>query len=140
MSFTAASSSPRRRRAEEFFKAAVLRLERTMPKDTSARIGQVTFPNFNNIDGVEDKAGKLEDTLEKLIQARTELGKKESRRKRVEDVMVNLFRASYPFANLLLTVAKDGSAVPDFSLLLTVFPGTCSEPLWTNLWWSACSD
>jgi hypothetical protein len=140
MSFTAAPSSPHRRRAEENFKAAVLRLQGTIPKDTSARIGQVTFPNFDNIDGVEDKASKLEDALEKFIQARTELGKKESRRKRVEDVIVTLFRASYPFANLFLTVANQSSAVRDFSSLLIVFLDTCSEPLWATLWWSACSN
>jgi hypothetical protein len=91
---------------------------------------------------VEDKATKLEDALEKLIQARTELGKKQGRRKKVGDLVVTLFRASYPFAKLFLTVAKEGSAVREFTIvdLLIIFLDTSSEPLWASLWWSACSD
>jgi hypothetical protein len=111
MSFITAPSSPHRQRAEENFKAAALLLQRTIPIDASARIGNIAFPDFDNVDGVEVQAHKLESALETLIQARTELGKKESRRRKVEDVMTSWFRASYPFANIFLSVVKQGSAV-----------------------------
>ncbi len=106
-----ASQSSHRRRAEGNFHAAALRLQSSLPKETCIRLGEITFPDFNGIDSVEAKAGELEGALERIIEARTELGKKEARRTKVGGLMISWFRASYPFANVFLTIAKPGPAV-----------------------------
>ena len=106
-----ASQSSHRRRAEGNFHAAALRLQSSLPKETCKRLGEISFPDFNILNGVEMKAGELESALEKLIEVRTELGKKEGRRKKVAGVMTSWFRASYPFANIFLTIVKEGAAV-----------------------------
>jgi len=112
-----ASQSSHRRRAEGNFHAAALRLQSSLPKETCTRLGEISFPDFNVINSVETKVGELEGALERLIEVRTELGKKEGRRKKVEGLMISWFRASYPFANIFLTIAKEGAAVsfPDLS-------------------------
>ena len=53
----------------------------------------------------------LELALEELIQARTNLCKKGGWGKKIEDLMLIWFRASYPFASLFFKVAKEGSSV-----------------------------
>src|SRR5277367_779294 len=106
-----ASQSSHRRRAEGNFHAAALRLQSSLPKETCTRLGEISFPDFNVINSVETKVGELEGALERLIEVRTELGKKEGRRKKVEGLMISWFRASYPFANIFLTIAKEGAAV-----------------------------
>ena len=111
MSFITTLSSPRQQRAAEKFKVAALQLEQTIPKDTSSRIDHISFPTFDHIDSIEDNAGKLEDALEELIHTRAEVEKKGGRRKNAKNAMIHFFQASYPFATLFLTVAKEASAV-----------------------------
>lgn len=84
-----ASQSSHRRRAEGNFRAAALRLQSSLSQETSIRLGEISFPDFNIINDAETKAGELESALERLIEIRTELGKKEGRRKRVEGVMIS---------------------------------------------------
>ena len=105
------SHSSHRTRAERNFHAAALRLQSSLPKETCTQLGEIPFPDFNGINGVETKARELEGALERLIQARTELGKKEGRRRKVGGLMISWFRASYPFANIFLSIGKQGAAV-----------------------------
>lgn len=106
-----ASQSPHKRRAEANFNTAADRLQSSLPKETCTRLGEISFPDFKGISDPETKVGELESALERLIEARSEIGKKEGRRKKISSVMVSWFRASYPFANIFLVVAKEGSAV-----------------------------
>jgi len=55
-----ASQSPQRLRAEGNFRAAATRLQETIPKDLCARLGEISFPDFREIDGVCNKVGELE--------------------------------------------------------------------------------
>jgi len=111
MSSNTAFSSPHHQRAAENFKTALLELQQTIPKDTCSRISQITFPTFGHVDSVDDNAGKLEDALEQLIHARTEIAKKGGHRRKAKNAMIRFFQVSYPFTTLFLTVAKEASAV-----------------------------
>jgi hypothetical protein len=100
-----------RTRAERNFKSAALHLQDAIPKKTCVRLGQISFRDFDEIDDIEKKLGDLETALEQFVETRSQLRKNEGRRKKFENVMLSWFRASYPFANLFLAVAKEGSAV-----------------------------
>ena len=105
------SSSYSKLKAEERYTSAAIDLQKVIPKETCKRLGEITFPQFDTLDGIENRAKALGDALEKLIQARSEVGKRREAKKGIVDIMINCFRASYPFAKLLVTVAKEGSAV-----------------------------
>ena len=100
-----------RARAEEKFRSAILRLQDSIPLQTTERLGQIRFPNFDDVKGVENKtAAELEVALEQLIQERSKV-KTEGRKNKVKTLMLTWFRATYPFANPFLVVAQEGSAV-----------------------------
>ena len=96
-------------KAEERYKAAALDLQRV----TCSHLGEITFPKFEVNDGTEDKAKALGQAVENIIQARSEIKKQREAKRRIGDIVIGWFRASYPFANLLITVAKEASAVPN---------------------------
>ena len=106
MSSNTAFSSPHHQRAAENFKTALLELQQTIPKDTCSRISQITFPTFGHVDSVDDNAGKLEDALEQLIHARTEIANKGGHRRKIKNAMIRFFQASYSFITLFLTIVK----------------------------------
>jgi hypothetical protein len=108
---TVARQSPQRLRAEIGFKAAVTHLQETIPKDICMRLGEVKFPDLREVDGVYNKVGELEAVLENFMESRAQLWQGRSRRRKAEDVILGWARASYPFANVFLTVAKEGSSV-----------------------------
>src|SRR5436190_1515218 len=114
MASTMPSTSPREARAAHNFKSAVLHLKSVLPTETCTRLGEITFPDFDQIDNVHERAEALEAALEELIQARANLSKKGGWGKKIEDLMLTWFQASYPFATLFLTVAKEGSSVRQY--------------------------
>ena|ERR1700738_439986 len=122
------ASSPLRARAEANFKSAADGLQKAIPKEIHDRLGQIGFPNFNYPDNVENTAKDLEASLETFIRAQKELRLKESRRKKVKDVIVRWFSASYPFSNLLLTILKEGSAVR-ISVKMITFVDASFQPV-----------
>ena len=105
MSSLQTSQSSRRRRSEEDYKDAAHALQKVIPKQIAAKI---TFPDFTVITGTEERARALADVVGELIQERNEQRAKEYG---VGDIVIGWFRASYPFANLFLTVLKSGASV-----------------------------
>ena|SRR5436305_5162314 len=105
------SSSYNKLKAEERYKSAAIDLQKVISKETCKRLREITFPQFDTLDGIENRAKALGNALEKLIQARSEVGKRREAKKEIVDIVINCFRASYPFAKLLVTVAKEGSAI-----------------------------
>lgn len=103
--------SVHRARADENFKSAILSLQEVIPKELIARMGNVEFPDFKEMESVERKAGELDIALEQLIEVRTHLNQNKRRWKRVEALVIGWARASFPFTNLLVAVAKEGAAV-----------------------------
>ena len=67
------SSSRLKTKAEERYKSAALNLQKVLPKETCTRLGEITFPKFDVIQGTENRAKALCNALENLIQARSEL-------------------------------------------------------------------
>jgi len=98
-----------RAKSEKRYKSTALKLQNVFPNDIRSRLEEVTFPQFEVIDAMRNKAKALGEVLEIIIQARSEI-KKESKRK-IGSIVISWFNASYPFATLVITVAKEGSSV-----------------------------
>ena len=97
----------KRKKAEERYKIAVQNLQNII----CGRLGNITFPKLEGIDGIENTAKVLQQAIESIVQARSEIKKKQESQKRIGGIVIGWFRASYPFANLLITIAKEGAAV-----------------------------
>ena len=86
---------------------ALQSLQRALRKDARSDIKQITFPNFEDTNEVEKNAAELQDAVEKLIELRGI--------KRGSDVVKEYirkwYRASYPFARMFISVAREGAAV-----------------------------
>ena len=103
--------SENKTKAEERYKSAALELQRViLAKNTSDRLGEIAFPNFE-IHGTENKAKALAEALESIIQARSEMKNKQELKRRIDDIVIGWFKASYPFVTLLITVAKEMASV-----------------------------
>jgi hypothetical protein len=104
-----------RARAEARFESAIKGLNNAIPTGTN-QYRNLDFPNLSEVDNVEDKANELGGFLERLIQQRQEVSNaKPTRKKKFQDVMLGWFRASYPFAKLVLEITKEGVAVSSFA-------------------------
>ena len=115
MSSDSVPLSPYRKRAEDKFLSAAQKLQKALPNEICDRLGKISFPKLDAVEGVVNKAKALSEALESLIQA-ANATKGKKRRKKVSDVMERWFRASYPFANLFLSVATTGSAVSEWPI------------------------
>ena len=106
------SQSLRRRLSEENYKNAARALQKVIPKEIATKI---TIPDFTLISKTAECARVLADIVEKLIQERNEQRAKEYG---VGNIVISWFRASYPFANLFLTILKDGTQVSQSAHLI----------------------
>jgi hypothetical protein len=111
MTSTINTSSTTTTRANARFNSAATILREAIPTELCERLGKISFPKLEEIKTVEQKASEIESFLEKAIQAREEIAKDPKRKKKFEDLMLSWFIASYPFANLSLTVAQHGASV-----------------------------
>jgi hypothetical protein len=98
-------------KAKKRYISAALNLQRVTSKETRGRLCHITFPDFQGIEGIGNKAVAIREVLEDVMEVRSDEEKKREDKKRIGDIVVGCFRASYPFANLFLTVAKEGSSV-----------------------------
>ena len=107
MQVSSISSSPQRARAEENFSFATINLQETLQTDTCARLEKIGFPKLDLLGNVETEANALKEMSEMLLE-----GRKDSVRiKKIVDITLDWFKASYPFAALFVTVAKKGTVV-----------------------------
>ena len=104
MSSLQTSQSSRRRRSEEDYKNAARSLQKLIPRKIAA---EITYPDFAIVSGTEERARVLADVVEKLIERNEQTAKEYG----LGDIVIGWFRASYPFANLFLTVLKEGAQV-----------------------------
>jgi hypothetical protein len=100
------SSTPKSRAEKELLEA-IETLQNALPKDARTYLGQISFPRFEDPSAVEDNAAELEVAIDKLISARDGITLNPNGVARVKDVVRKWYRASYPFANLFLGIAKD---------------------------------
>src|SRR5262249_50168613 len=109
-------------RAEEKFRASILRLQQSLPKTHCRRLEGLEFPEFGKNDTVEQVSVQLEKTLQSLIVTRSQTSNNElnNKTKKLGIVVSRLFQASYPFANLFLSVARAGSSVIYIDPLIAV--------------------
>jgi hypothetical protein len=104
--------------ANENIHKAFIALKKAISEKPFDHIGEIDLPTIDERNDVEENASRLETFLEETVRFRKDLQDKSGRGKKVQDVVISWFRASYPFANLLLTIAKDSSQVPTLSLSL----------------------
>lgn len=109
-----------RQRAEDSFRTAASELRNALLPATSSRLGKISFPDFNGGDSLESRTEHLQTALQAFFKAREDVDIKQDRRKKAEDLVVNWFRVSYPFASLFLTVAKETSSAVCFSDLARI--------------------
>jgi hypothetical protein len=110
MASTISLSTPNTRTTEQY-KTSIQRLHRSLSKSSQHYITQIPFPTFRHGQGVESSADELQKAMETMIQSRKEFKDTPSRTQKVKDIANRWFRASYPFAELFLSVANQGSSV-----------------------------
>lgn len=92
-----------------------------MPKDITAQLEGATFPDFSVASGTGDRAKALGDVVERIMQAWDERRAAQETKRRVGDVVISWFTASYPFATLLITVLKEGAAVNEPETVILIY-------------------
>lgn len=108
-----ATATGPQRRAQRNFQAAIHRLQDVLPKDSCARLGKYKFPTLDASASVESGCEELETAMENFIDSMDQKAKDQakSRSQRIKGMVKRWFCASYPFAELLMTVAKEASSV-----------------------------
>jgi hypothetical protein len=97
--------------AEEELMEAACNLQKALSKLSQKYLQNIQYPDFNNSHSLQEKTTELEVVLDSFIQARQEF--KTANRNlggKAKLIVQKFFRVSYPFATLLLRIAKDGSA------------------------------
>jgi hypothetical protein len=103
--------SRQRLRAEEKFKTSVARLQAIAP-NTTPRPGQLNLLIFTDVEGtVDEKSLELSCGIETLIEAMAIEKEQRSRSQIVKDTMQGWYRATYPFAKLLLQAIQNDNIV-----------------------------
>ena len=115
--------------AESDMQEALRNLQNALRKDTRSDVEQITFPRFENTNAVEKNAADLQDSVERLIELR---GIKRGS-DLVKEYVRKWYRASYPFARLFITVAKEGAAVFARKVLYNLVD-TTTQSVWPRLW------
>jgi len=104
-------------RAEGRLKAAIATLHDAIPKSDRSYLKDIPYPDLNNLGSVKLKAEELETAIEQFIQQREGYKLSLGRVKKAQIIIQKWFRASYPFAAILLNIAKTGPSV-NSSLML----------------------
>ena len=82
-------------------------MRKLLSKRAFSMIEKVGFPKLDHLGNVETEANALKEMSEMLLE-----GKEDSVRiKKIVDITLDWFKASYPFAALFVTVAKKGAVV-----------------------------
>lgn len=98
-------------REEKAFKLANAQLQALIPKTTTAQLQLVVIPNFDDFTSVEERVAELEKCLDTFVMSRKDYITNQSRMQVVKSTVLRWFRDSYPFAQLLLGIAKEAAAV-----------------------------
>jgi hypothetical protein len=100
------------RRAERNFQAAIHRLQDTLPKESCTRLGTYRFPSLDASASVELGSQELETAMEQFINSMDQKAKEQTNTgaQKFKSVVKRWFCASYPFTELLMTVAKEASS------------------------------
>ena len=101
-------------RAEANFRNAVSALQKSIPKETRSLIDNVKLPDFDGSIDVESCSTAMEGAIGQLFEAIATRNKVENAIERARLLARKWFRASFPFAKVLLTILNSGSSVYAF--------------------------
>lgn len=114
--------SPHLRIVKSQFQDAYESLQKVLSEEVKTRLKNVKFPDCSVIISVETAAAELETALDKLIESQNIPEDAQSRTRTAKEIIRKWFRASYPFAQVFLTIGVTGSAVfLSFSVMLMKF-------------------
>jgi hypothetical protein len=110
-------SEERRQVAEQEFQRAVSALVHLLSQDVSSCLRKVErgFPGTDDPPELSMNAhiSRLDDAINSVLQSS---GVRKTESKRVKGVVIQWFRASYPFSRLFLKVAKSSASVYSHTL------------------------
>jgi hypothetical protein len=108
--------------SERAFIGAVERLQQALAGDIfiAVQIAKVSRPDTTRVSNhaaIQAMAQDIEKAIEELVQLRvnTRRRSKETRTGRIKSLVQDCLKASYPFVNVVLSIAKEGAAVSLFS-------------------------
>lgn len=102
--------SDRQCRAIEKFKASIESLQKVIAMEKGNRFHHLQFPEFKNLGSVDLDTSKLEVLIDEVSKELTR-DRDNSHVQKVKDIAVQWIRVSCPFTKILLTAAKECSAV-----------------------------
>lgn len=100
-------------RSRRDYQCALLRLNKVIGDSVSSRLRQVAFPEFHGDIPLTAGLDQLEEGIEQLItlvNGTTQTSNLTTTQK-VKYTVKRWFQSSYPFAQLFLTIAKEGANV-----------------------------
>lgn len=99
-------------RAERDFQSAISELQECLRPETTARLGLVSFPDFDGTLPVTARAAQLELAIDSFVESLNDRhGGPKTKSRKVKEVMLRVFKSSHPFAKLLLNVGQTSSSV-----------------------------
>jgi hypothetical protein len=113
------SSSTPNSRSEAKLKEAVKALQDAIRKSSRGYLKKVKLPTLDNIDSLDSKAGELSASIDSLLKGREEYTERPDRAQKIKATAESWFRASFPFAKVLLTIGK--SVASAVSLISRVY-------------------
>jgi len=108
-------TSTKLKRSREKFDDSLRKLKETLPKTIDENFKGIPWPEplISNDQAIESLASNIETAIENFIQhmQTTRDREKDSRVKRIKCAAQQLIRASAPYVDLVLTIAKESSSV-----------------------------
>jgi len=107
-------STDRQARAEQNFRNALLDLQNSMPKEASQLLAQFNFPEVSESSDYPSEqscSAEIAAAIERLMEATIVRTQSANKNQKAKTTARKLFRASFPFTRVFLTVAKTASAV-----------------------------
>jgi hypothetical protein len=101
----------RRALAEQEFKTRLIELQQCLPPKIQERLKELSFPTIDDSTSFEIQASQMESTIIPLFDMLDKTKNGNSKYRKVHTVVIGWFRASYPVARLLLSVAQSGASV-----------------------------
>jgi hypothetical protein len=105
------TSQARRAQAEQAFKSALTDLQQALPSKIQESLAKISFPTIDDTAPIDSQASRMEAAIIPLINEIQNSHNGKSKSRKVRSVATGWFKASWPFARLILGVAQSGSSV-----------------------------
>ena len=97
--------------AQEDLQSAIQSLQSSLSKATRKNIGAVSFPSLSTSKSIDENASDLEAAIDNLLELQDKEKFSPTGGDKVKQYVRRWYRATYPFADLILRVSRDASQV-----------------------------